>query len=238
MITSRNEQAVAEIAGRLKNQGLNAIGISADVSNPADLKKLFQYTIKEFGKIDVWINNAGLSGGYRYLHDLTSEEISDIINTNLTGLVDACRMILDYFINQKGGILINMSGRGGRSESSPYTAVYACTKAAISNLTKSLAAEYRKYPVSIHYVLPGMMQTDFYVDIKVSRGFENTEKTIRLVMNAFGTPLDTVARLFVKISGQKPGRFTGKAYSTMNSVRMLIGIGKMIWYRITGKIKS
>ena len=237
VISSRKEQAVLEMTAALKNQGLKAAGIAADVSQTGDLEKLFQFAVKSFGKIDVWINNAGLSSGYRYLHDLSGQEIADIVSTNLTGLLDASRLILPYFIRQKGGILINMTGRGGRGEAAAYTTVYACTKAAIANLTKSLAIEYQKYPVSIHAVLPGMMPTDFYVDMKVSPDLEEAAKSVPLLLDAFGTPLDAVGRLFVKIAAQEPGKVTGKIYSAMSGLKMASGILKMIWYQLTGKVK-
>ena len=73
--------------------------------------------------------------------------------------------MLAYFIKNNGGIVINMGGRGSNGAASPFLTAYAATKAAVVSLTKSLAQEYKTYPVSVNAVVPGMVPTDFYRDI-------------------------------------------------------------------------
>lgn len=84
-----------------------------------------------------------------------------VINVNLTGTLIACKLILAYFTKNNGGIVINMGGRGSNGNASPFLTTYAATKAAVVSLTKSLAKEYKGYPVSINAVVPGMVATDF-----------------------------------------------------------------------------
>ncbi len=155
----------------------------------------------------------------------------------MTGLLLACRMIIPYF-RQNKGILINLSGKGGRGDPSPYTTVYAATKAAVSSLTKSLAQENKAYPLSIHAVLPGMVATDLYKDIKTSPDLENDIQNIPLILKAIGVSKEEVGLLFVKIAAQEPGKVTGKIYSLFKGWRLIKGIFLMSWYRLTGKIKT
>jgi short-subunit dehydrogenase len=206
------------------------------MSKPGEAKKLFVHAVETWKKIDVWVNNAGLSGGYRYLHEVPDTEIYSIINTNITGLLEACSVILPYFTENRG-VLINMTGLGSDGKPAPYTTIYACTKAAVTNLTLSLAEEYKKYPVSIHAVMPGMMDTDFFKDIKVGKGLESRTKIMPVLIDAFGTPLETVGKNFAEIAAQEPGKKTGKIYNFIGGLRRLRGVFKMMIAGMTGKFR-
>lgn len=235
VICSRSEEAVNKACDSLAQEGFNVTGITVDVSREGDLKRLFDHALQHYGSIDVWVNNAGLSGGYRMFHDLSEDEIRDIVAVNVTGTLQACKIIIPYFTEHKG-VIINMSGKGGRCEASPHMAVYAATKAAVTSLTKSLAKEYKEYPLSIHSVIPGMVETDFYRDLKVSPALAHEVETMPLVLKAFGVPKDTVAQAIVAIAAQEPGRKSGSQYFLAGRTRMIKAVLTMIWYRITGKL--
>jgi NAD(P)-dependent dehydrogenase (short-subunit alcohol dehydrogenase family) len=237
MICSRHEAAVQEMCEVLKRQGLSVSGLAADVSVWGNLEKLLQHTIQTWGKVDVWINNAGLSGGMRPLDEWSEDEITQIINVNFTGTLKACRLVIPYFIKQGGGILVNISGRGGKCEASPFLTAYASTKAAVSSLTKSLAREYKEFPISIHSVIPGMVATDFYKDMKTSPKLTASAGSMPCVLKAFGVPITEVARFFVRIAAQEPGKSTGGNYSLLSGRRLVRAILLMMYYRLTGKVK-
>jgi NAD(P)-dependent dehydrogenase (short-subunit alcohol dehydrogenase family) len=103
---------------------------------------------------------------------------------------------------------------------------------------KSLAKEYKKYPISIHTVIPGMVATDFYRNIKVGTNQEDNLESIPFVLKAFGVPVEEVGEFFVRVAAQKPGRVTGKTYSLLKGLRLARGIGLIMYYRITGKVKA
>jgi NAD(P)-dependent dehydrogenase (short-subunit alcohol dehydrogenase family) len=236
VVCSRQEPAVKKTCETLRQQGFDVSGVTVDVSIPSDLEELLQHAIETWGRVDVWVNNAGLSAGLRPLDELGHEEISRIIDVNLTGTLQACRIILPYFAQHGGGVLINMSGRGGRGEAAPFLTTYAATKAAVTNLTRSLAQENKDHPISIHSVIPGMVATDFYRDIKTSPKLAASAQNVPYALKAFGVPLDIVGRFIVQIAAQEPGKVTGKNYSLLRGWRLIRGIGLMMWYRATGKI--
>ena len=238
VICSRDPKAVKRTCSDLKKKGHEVSGITVDVSKRGDLEKLLKHAVDAWGNVDVWINNAGLSGGLRYIGDTKRHEIQRIVDVNLTATIDACRLLIPYFLKQGKGIIINMSGRGGRGEASPYLSVYAATKAAVSSLTRSLAKEYRKQHLSINSVIPGMVETDFYEDVEVSPGLEPMAKSVPYVLKAFGVPVEKAGRLFVNIAAQEPGRNTGKTYSPLGGLGVMRGIALISWYRLTGKIKG
>lgn len=238
VISSRHEGAVTSAVEALKSQGRRASGTVADVTSSTALEGLLRHAVETWGRVDVWLNNAGLSAGYRPVDEMSVSEIQELVDTNLTGTIQACRLLVPYFVERRGGILVNMSGRGGRGDTTPYTAVYGATKAAVRQFTLSLAAENRGQPISIHGFLPGMVDTDFYSDdMKTSPRLAENRKGIPYVLKAIGVPVEEVAARFVDVAEQEPGKETGKIYSLFKGRRLMKGMGMLAYYRATGKIK-
>ena len=238
VVSSRHEKAVASTLKELEGAGARATGLVADVSRPADLERLLAHADRTWGRVDVWVNNAGISGGLSPLEELPTTEIARIVEINLLGTLYACRLVLPYLARQGGGLLLNMSGRGGRGNPSPFLTTYAATKAAVISLTKSLAGEYKGQPVSIHSVLPGMVATDFYEDVQASPGLEGMVRDVPFALRAFGVSVEAVAQQVVEIARQEPGRLSGRNYSLLDARRMLRGGALMAYYRLAGKMSG
>ena len=236
VVSSRSAEAVQKTVEEMKARGYAAAGITCDATVPGALRELLRFAVGTFGKVDVWINNAGLSSGYRPLDEINPEEISQIVATNVTSLAVGCSIAIPWMRAHGGGIVINMSGRGGKGEASPWTALYAATKAAVTSLTRSLAAENKASKVSIHAVIPGMVATDFYKDIATSQRCSGELDNLPSVLDAFGVPLDTVGQGFVDIAAQEPGKVTGQVYNLLHGKRLVRGILKMTYARMTRKL--
>jgi len=240
VVCSRDEAAVARAREALRGQGRRVSGIAVDVARPGDLERLLQHALDAWGRVDVWVNNAGLSSGYYLLDELTAADIARVVDVNLFGTLNACRIVLSYFVRHGGGVLVNVTGKGGRGEASPHLTTYAATKAAVTSLTKSLAQEYRRYPISVHALLPGMVPTDFYRDMdrQSSPRLAAEVAGIPYVLRAIGVPASEVGRLVAEIAAQTPGKETGKLYSAFKGRRLARGIAMLTWYRLIGKIKG
>jgi len=236
VISSRNLESIINTCNELDPEGNCITGISIDVYKKEDLQKLFEHAIEKFKRIDIWINNAGIGGGYMAIDEMSYEEIEQVVNINLTGALNACRLIIPYFIKQGSGIILNMSGRGGKFEAAPFQAVYASTKAAIISATKSMAAENKKYPISIHAINPGMVETDILKNVKSGPKSNYEHATLKYVLNAFGVPIDVVGKSVAAIIAQVPGKKTGKVYSLLSGLRMIRGIALIMYYRMSKKI--
>ncbi|MDH4139173.1 MAG: SDR family oxidoreductase, partial [Coriobacteriia bacterium] len=219
VVSSRKEDAVADTVDAFAANDQRVCGMSADVSSAEDVECLFETTLGLLGRIDAWVNNAGVSLGYRPLDECSSEEIDHIVSVNLTGTMLASRLLVPYF-TEHGGILLNMSGRGHRGEATPFTAAYAATKSAVASITRSVAAENKGRPISVHALVPGMVDTDFYRDLEVSPRLEHARDNWRYAMEAFGVPLEEVGERAVPILAQVPGRQTGRIYSFLGPGRM------------------
>lgn len=237
VVSSRSRERTAEVTNDLRQKNWKVAGMPADVSLEVDVKALIDFAVKSFGKIDVWVNNAGMSSGYLPVDEIDSKTIKNVIDINLTGTILCCKYIIPYFVKQGKGILLNMSGRGGNGEAAEFTAVYNATKAAVTSLTKSIARENRCYRISINSVIPGMVETDFYRDIKTCPRTEKSVRVLPQILKVFGVPLETVGEFFVKLAMQEPGKVTGKSYSLITPLMMMRSIPMMMWLGMTGKLK-
>jgi NAD(P)-dependent dehydrogenase (short-subunit alcohol dehydrogenase family) len=234
VICSRNEAEVARAVADFKARGRAVSGIRCDVSSSKDLESLLNHTIQTWGKVDIWINNAGVSGGFRPLQALSEAEIERINSINYLGVLKASRMVIPYFIKQGSGILFNMSGKGGKGDPSPMMTTYASTKAAVVSLTRSLARENRKHPISIHVISPGMVRTDFYKTGRPDGQPGGTE----YIFKAIGVPAGFVGEMVARAAAQQPGKATGRSYDALSGWRMVRGMLLLSWFRMTGKLKT
>ncbi len=237
VVSSRSADMVAETVSAIREAGGMASGLAANVAHAEEVFALRDHALAEYGRIDVWLNNAGVSNGYRPLDEESVEELHDLITINVLGHIYGAKAIVPYF-REHGGYLMNMCGRGWKGEATPFTTAYASSKAAIASLTKSIAAENKDVAnVSVNAFVPGMVDTDFYVDIKTSPRLEATAGNVRLALDAFGTPLDEVGRRATALLGEEPGHTTGKVYALLTPGRMMRGGAKMAWWGMTGKMR-
>jgi NAD(P)-dependent dehydrogenase (short-subunit alcohol dehydrogenase family) len=238
VVSSRTPAAVDETVSALRGSGARASGIACDVSRQSDLEALLAHAVAEHGGVDVWVNNAGMSLGMRRHNDTSPEEIRRIVDVNLVGTMLASRLVVPHLIERGGGLLVNVSGRGGRGDAAAYTAAYAATKAGVMAFTKSLAAEHKADPVSIMVFMPGMVDTDFYgEDMVVSPGLEEAAGNIRIVLDAIGTPLPAVGPSLADLAATTPGARTGEVHSVGGGARRMSGGFKLMWARVSGRMK-
>lgn len=236
VICARNQADVTKVCSEFKHKGYQVAGIQVDVTKLEDLQKLFDHSLETWGEINIWINNAGVSSGFKPLDKMTVEDVTATVNTNLTATLQACRLAISYFKDNGGGVILNMSGRGGRGDAAPFMTPYAATKAAVTELTKCLAEENKGLPLSIHTISPGMVDTDLVQNSDSSLETEEILKSLPYIMKAIGVPVNVVGEFCADVADQEPGKVTGKNYSLLKGSRLMRGISMMLWYRISGKI--
>lgn len=239
VVSSRTAEAVEATVAALTAAGGSASGIACDVTRAEELEALLAHTIDAHGRVDVWVNNAGMSLGMRRHLDVTPAEDELIVRTNLLSVMTGSRLAVRYFLSRGGGVLVNVSGRGGRGDASAYTAAYAATKAGVMVFTKSLAAEHKNDPVTIVAFMPGMVETDFYGEsMEVGPGLEPMVGTLRTVLDAIGTPIEMVGPKLVEVACTAPGEGSGKVCDVNSPTRMMRGGMRLAWARMTGRLKG
>ena len=141
-----------------KQLGTDAIFIEADVSKVEDVKRYVSQTVEHFGKIDLFFNNAGISGsGVRTL-DCSEEEFDAIVNVNLKGAFYGLKYVVNEMLKTGGGSIVNTASLGG-IVGMPTLGPYSATKHGIVGLTKTIAGEYGRDNIRINAIAPGTNET-------------------------------------------------------------------------------
>lgn len=138
---NNSEDLAKSLQVDLKNQGIEIDIYRADVSKKDEVKKLVKYALDKYGKIDILINNAGISQ-IKVFTEITDEDWENMINTNLTSVFYMTREVLSNMIHNKNGDIINISSVWGTIGGSCETH-YSATKAAVIGMSKALAKEVR-----------------------------------------------------------------------------------------------
>jgi len=147
------EKAVAAITAA----GGKAVAVKADVSKSADVKELFEQTIRTFGRLDILVNNAGV---YRFepIEAVTEEEFHRIYNTNVLGAILTMQEAIKHFAPE-GGAIINIA-TAGVSSTLPMSSVYTSSKSALVALSSVLAKELGPRNIRVNVVAPGATETE------------------------------------------------------------------------------
>jgi NAD(P)-dependent dehydrogenase (short-subunit alcohol dehydrogenase family) len=129
-----------------------------DVRHDDQVNALISAVVADYGRLDVMVNNAGISATQGSSVEKSIEDWTDIVDTNLNGTWYGCRAAIRQMLTQKDrGVVINMSSRLALSAGSPGRVAYAASKAAVSNLTRQLAVEYGPQGIRVNAILPGFV---------------------------------------------------------------------------------
>jgi NAD(P)-dependent dehydrogenase (short-subunit alcohol dehydrogenase family) len=135
-----------------------------EVTDYAQLEALWDAAVAAFGRVDIWINNAGIGHGETDFGDFQPDQIKAIVDTNITGAIWGSRVALRGMLGQGSGALYNMEGLGSDGRVVKGMTMYATTKAALSYLDKALATETKGTPVISGGIRPGMVVTKLITD--------------------------------------------------------------------------
>lgn len=153
-----------EAEKRAVELGDGSIAVRHDVRDSGSAQNLVATTLRECGRVDVLVNNAGMNIGPRATVDITDDEYDQVLSINSRGVFLTTRAFLPPLIEQRSGRIINMSsivGQRGVAMVLPYTA----SKFAVTGMTQSLAAELAPYDITVNSVHPGLVATDLHSSV-------------------------------------------------------------------------
>ncbi|RZV59509.1 MAG: SDR family oxidoreductase [Pseudomonadales bacterium] len=158
VISSRKSDAVERVTAEFAAKGVQVIGQACNVSNWSEIETLYEAVYTHYGKIDVLINNAGMSPLYPDLNSVTEALFDKVIGVNLKGPFRLSTLVGERMVAQGSGSIINIS-TGGAVNPSPDFAVYGAAKAGLNNLTISMAKAFAP-SVRVNCIQAGPFMTD------------------------------------------------------------------------------
>ena len=214
-LAARSESELQEVVGAVSELGTEAIAVPTDVTSQEDTERLARRAAERFGRIDVLVNNAGMSGP---IGPLQGNDIADWVNTinvNLTGTFLTCRSIIPVMLEQSGGKIINLSGAGATNAWSNMSA-YCSSKAAVVRLTEVLAQELDGKGITVNALGPGSVHTSMWdkmTEQAAEAGADFIHELGLRVTSGGGASIDECAELAVWLASDESGALTGRLIS-------------------------
>ena len=207
---SRNEELLDSLCEEIRGRGRKALSVPADIGKAGDVRDMVEKGINEFGRIDILINNAGVSGPLKLFKDIEEPEWMDVFGTNLNGTLLCTKYVGQEMIQRKGGNIINISSVLG-TIGTYFTCPYSIAKAGIIQFTRSIALEWARYNIRVNCISPGMLETDM-----MQRTLSDEKMTAVLLKN---TPLrkvgqtEDVVGAAIFLASEASGHITGENVS-------------------------
>ena len=201
----RNEEKALEVRDEIRAMGRNCIAIQADLQKTEDIVRMFKEIKKEFGHLDILVNNGGIIKD-GYLMMMGDESFFSVLDTNLGGCFRVTREALRMMSRQKKGTVINIASTSG-IVGQEGQANYSASKAGIIAFSKVVAKEYASHGIRCNAVAPGFIETDMTA---AKGGTSLKDKFLDFIpLKRFGSPQD-VANTVIFLASEKAGYITGK----------------------------
>lgn len=180
---ARSSQAADELVAQITQAGGQALAMQADVSQAAEVDGLVKNALEKFGRIDVLVNNAGITRDTLLLR-MKLEDWQAVIDLNLTGVFLCTRAVAKVMLKQRSGRIINIASVAGQM-GNPGQANYSAAKAGVIGFTKTVAKEMAPRGITVNAVAPGFIATDMTGDLP------NTDEILKFIpLGRFGQPED------------------------------------------------
>ncbi len=200
---SRSEEAAAEVSDEIVKIGRKSLAIQADAVDLARAAEVVDEVVKEFGKIDVLVNNAGITRDTLIMR-MSEEQWDEVITTNLKSVFNYSKSVIRSMMRQRSGSIVNISSVIGLM-GNPGQTNYAASKAGIIGFTKSLAKEIGSRNIRVNVVAPGYITTELTQDLPEQQK-EAMEKATPL--GRAGTSED-VADMVIFLASEASSYITG-----------------------------
>ena len=200
VLAARRKEELDAVA---RGIGEHALAVVTDVTKRGDVEHLARVAIERFGRIDVWVNNAG-RGISRSVAELSDEDLDAMWTVNMKSVVYGIQAVLPHFKAKNAGQIVNVSSGLSRAPLAPVRAAYGAVKSAVNLLTASLRVELKATHPGIHVtlLLPGVVATEFGVN-SLGVGIVDNRKL------PGAQPVDAAARAIVDvIENPKPEAYT------------------------------
>lgn len=176
LATDVQEETLMHWVKEARNEGLLIQGMKHDVTSESDWKKVLDYCMELYGRVNVLVNNAGVFPAGKTTENTSPEEWEKILRINLTGPFLGCKLALPYLQQSGGGSIINVASIAGMVGGNGPA--YSASKGGLRLLTKDLAVEYAKYSIRVNALIPGGVTTPMTEDLIKAPGMDEFIKSM------------------------------------------------------------
>ena len=199
VITGTSQKSVDEAAGKLKDFDELVLPLVCDVRSRQSIDEVIKQTHEKHKRIDIWINNAGINHKSLPLIKLPQEDIQNIVDINVFGVINGSRAAGEYMLKQGLGAIYNMEGLGSDGRIAKGTAYYGMTKRMVRYFARSMAAEFAGTGVIVGRLSPGMVLTNLLLkDIDASPEKESALKIFKILADRVETVTPYLSRKILK----------------------------------------
>ncbi|MEM7114531.1 MAG: SDR family oxidoreductase [Chloroflexota bacterium] len=186
--SSSVEKALSQLTA--KHGSERVAGQAGDVTQVGDHQAVWETAVSHFGKVDIWINNAGVGHPMLNVWEMSQEMIDRVVDIDLKGVIFGSQVAIQNMLKQGHGHVYNMEGFGSDGRTRAGLSIYGSTKSAVRFLSKSLTKEVEDTPVKASTLSPGIVITDFITEQYEDdpKGFEESKH----IFNALGDKVETV----------------------------------------------
>ena len=214
VVSARSMEALEGVVEAIGAEGGEALAVAADVAAPGDADRLVGTAVDKFGRLDILINNAGITRDGLLLR-MKDEDWDAVLDTNLKGAFNCIRAAAKTMSKQRSGRIINISSVVGQM-GNPGQANYCASKAGLLGLTKSVARELARREVTVNAVTPGFITTD----MTESLGEKAREALLgQIPLGRLGTPAD-IASAVAFLASDQAGYVTGQVLGVNGGMYM------------------
>jgi len=207
VVSGRNPEKLAAAVSQLRSASSEeqVLGLPCDVTNFDQVQQLWDQSIKHFGQVDIWINNAGMSGPSLNLWEQSPETAHAVINTNLVGVIYGTQVAMKGMLEQGSGAIYSMEGMGSDGRKQPGVTLYGMSKSGLRYFNEAVAKEAKNTPVIVGALHPGMVATDLILN--EYRGKPEEWKKVKNIFNIIADRVETVTPWLAGkvLSNQKSG---------------------------------
>lgn len=201
VITSRNAGKEASVIADFKQNGVDITFLPLDVTNEEQVKSVIETTVKKFGKLDSIVNNSGISLGNAVLAETESNDLKQMLETNVMGVYYGMKYAIIEMLKTGGGTIVNLASIAGLN-GLYATAQYNASKHAVVGLTKGASIDYAQQGIRVNAVAPGAIKTDILKNAIASGTYDVSSIEAIHPMNRLGEVEDIAKAIYFLASDE------------------------------------
>lgn len=195
VVTGRTLEAVNKAVDALSAQHSadRILGLPCDVTQLDQVQRLWDESVKRFGRVDVWINNAGVNAPRVEFWVTRTDTVRAVVDTNIIGVMNGCQVAIRGMLAQGGGQVWNEEGFGSNGKFLPGMTLYGTTKSALTYFTNALIREVEGTNVQVCVLNPGMVDTDMLRHEYTPEQWEKSKRILNILTDKVETVTPVLA---------------------------------------------